>query len=63
VQLELDGEIIEEGDRVRLKDTINGIKATALCEIVKIRSKDSIQILCVYDHAKATVKLSEIELN
>jgi hypothetical protein len=59
----INGEEFVEGDRVRLKESINGLKKSALCEIIKIKNEQNISLLCVYDHAKVTVNISEIEDN
>ncbi len=57
----LEGETLEVSDRVRLRHQINGIKATALCEILKIRSDKDILIQCVYNDTRITVSLEDLE--
>ena len=58
----LEGEEHEVGDRVRLKNAVNGIKASALCNILKIKSDKEIQVQSVYDDSKATVSVEDLEL-
>lgn len=53
-------------DRVRLGETINGVKATNLCEITKIhKSNDGeikVDLLTVMNHSKLTVLTSKLTL-
>ena len=53
-------------DRVRLGETINGVKETNLCEIQKIHKSNSgeikVDLLTVMNHQKLTVLTSKLTL-
>lgn len=53
-------------DRVRLGETINGVKETNLCEITKIHKSSSgeikVDLLTVMNHQKLTVLTSKLTL-
>jgi len=53
-------------DRVRLGETINGVKETNLCEITKIHKSNSgeikVDLLTVMNHQKLTVLTSKLTL-
>jgi hypothetical protein len=54
-------EELQIGDRVRLNENFNNMKATCLLEVVDILKSGKIKVRMVYDHSIHILERSQIE--